>query len=726
MSINHEVKGNLARLLATEDLVVEHRKASTASFNTSTRVLTLPLWDMASEGVYDLLVAHEVGHALYTENQKWKDVIGVPKTFVNITEDVRIEKLMKRRYNGLYRIFNDGYFELYKNNFFGIDDGDILSTYNLADRINIHFKIGKFINVEFAEDEIPIVAAVEAAETLEDAIEAAKLIYQHCKEELKFLKPLNQHCENFEIISTESNNEYSDSNLEIENSETSETSETSGTAGNPIEEFNEESLDNSSNDDISSSKSVNSDESNKDVDLEPKVHTSEYLNDTLQKLNNMDSLESSYVEIPDINLDNIIVSNQTIHSELDEWFSKYSFDEFNPADFQYSTFKSSVRSEVNYLVKEFECKKSADSYSRALSSRTGILDTKLLHSYIYNDDLFKKVTTISDGKNHGLIFLLDWSGSMDKTILNVVKQMFNLVWFCSKVGIPFEVYAFSDASRGPALRSYEICEGYLSIYPDIKLLNILSSKCNRSTLNHHMRNVYRMALWINERGYLNYNIPPQYTLSGTPLNESIAVLHKLIPNFNKIYNTQKLHCVILSYGEGNHIGWHKEFSRNKKYDEKYMNSNQPSESTTYMGISSFNINTFIRIRKTGMTYKTVDGGRSLTNVLIKTVKDSYPNVNIIGIRLVESGNLTQFIRNTFNIYDIKSKLNEFKKNRSILIPNSQYSKYFAIPSNDLSTTYVFSNTILNNKSSILSAFKKSLNIKKTNKKFLNEFIELIA
>ena len=66
MQIKHEVKGQLARLLATEDLIVEHRSVDTASFNVGTRVLTLPTWDNAGEEVYDTLVCHEVGHALYT------------------------------------------------------------------------------------------------------------------------------------------------------------------------------------------------------------------------------------------------------------------------------------------------------------------------------------------------------------------------------------------------------------------------------------------------------------------------------------------------------------------------------------------------------------------------------------------------------------------------------------------------------------------------------------
>ena len=95
-------------------------------------------------------------------------------------------------------------------------------------------------------------------------------------------------------------------------------------------------------------------------------------------------------------------------------------------------------------MKEFECKKSADAYARQATSRTGVLDTKSLHTYKYNDDLFKKVTVLPDGKNHGMIFVLDWSGSMGDVILDTVKQLMNLTWFCKKVQIPFEVYAFTN------------------------------------------------------------------------------------------------------------------------------------------------------------------------------------------------------------------------------------------------------------------------------------------
>ena len=147
---------------------------------------------------------------------------------------------------------------------------------------------------------------------------------------------------------------------------------------------------------------------------------------------------------------------------------------------------------MNYLVKEFECRKSADSYARATVSRTGVLDTAKLHTYRYNEDLFKKVTTLADGKNHGLIFILDWSGSMGDVLLDTVKQMCNLVWFCKKVGIPFDVYAFTneyplftykeDGSPDVKDLSYEKKDGVFYINEWFSMMNFLTHKVNTKEL----------------------------------------------------------------------------------------------------------------------------------------------------------------------------------------------------------------------------------------------------
>jgi hypothetical protein len=79
--------------------------------------------------------------------------------------------------------------------------------------------------------------------------------------------------------------------------------------------------------------------------------------------------------------------------------------DFSIADEQYQKFKKSAQREVNYLVKEFECKKSADAYARATVSKTGVLDCTKLHTYKYNEDLFRKVSVLPDGQNQSGVVL---------------------------------------------------------------------------------------------------------------------------------------------------------------------------------------------------------------------------------------------------------------------------------------------------------------------------------
>ena len=127
MPVNIEIKGNLARLLATENLIVEHKQVETAQFNTQTRVLTLPMWNTASNYVYDMLVAHEVGHALFTPCTMWKEgkYESLPHGYVNIIEDARIERLMKNKFAGLNKDFYKGYVVLNANVLFELNDKNI-------------------------------------------------------------------------------------------------------------------------------------------------------------------------------------------------------------------------------------------------------------------------------------------------------------------------------------------------------------------------------------------------------------------------------------------------------------------------------------------------------------------------------------------------------------------------------------------------------------------------
>ena len=177
MAVNTEVKGQLAKLLATENLNVEHRKITTAYFDVDRRVLALPIWVDVSNDVYDLLVGHEVGHALYTPKE---DFGSAPKDFVNVLEDVRVERKMKVTYPGLKKSFYKGYTELMGRNFFGVDGRD-LTTLSLIDRINLFFKIGSFTEIPFKEDEKVWLQRAVKTVTFRDVVDLSIELYEFMK-----------------------------------------------------------------------------------------------------------------------------------------------------------------------------------------------------------------------------------------------------------------------------------------------------------------------------------------------------------------------------------------------------------------------------------------------------------------------------------------------------------------------------------------------------------------
>ena len=458
--VNYEVKGQLAKLLATEDLIIENRKVSTASFDTERRVLTLPMWEKASGVVYDLLVGHEVGHALYTPADNWTyDYPDVPMSYVNVLEDVRIEKFMKQRYPGLSKTFYNGYSQLADQDFFELSEHDI-EEMGLADRINIHYKIGSFENVNFNDVEKYFVDKAFKTETFKDVLNLAQELYTYIKEKQEQEEQLTK-LDDLEFsmgedksgsgmgIPFQPSDEKTDSEMEgdVEDGEKSDSKGGDGSP-DPTEMTDKELLD----------------ELERSSDPMGGVHggvseavTDKTFQDNLENLNKQETNSfyvPDYVELPTLNLESLVAKNKQVHDYLDEYWvrSQKNFDEnssskidiFETVDNDYRLFRRSAQKEVNYLVKEFECRKSADAYARATVAKTGVLDCTKLHTYKFNEDLFKKITVLPDGKNHGLIFVLDWSGSMSTVLMDTIKQLFNLIWFCKKVQIPFQVFAFTN------------------------------------------------------------------------------------------------------------------------------------------------------------------------------------------------------------------------------------------------------------------------------------------
>ena len=742
MTVRHEVKGQLAKLLATEDLIVESKKVETACFNVHTRVLTLPMWDKASNNVYDALVGHEVGHALFTPDSNWFEEIDIPMGIVNVVEDARIEKMMKRKYAGLSKTFYSGYHELSDSDFFKIQ-GKNLNTFNFADRVNLYYKIGNYNDIPLKNDrEKELLSMVGATETFEDVLDVSKLLHEYCKQEIEDMKKeLEQKMEEEEQAQMFGGSGSGLGGSSDENSDEEINNDTQYQVVDAEEEDDESDFEDqpSSNISISQIPAAELDAAIQKIEGGEggiEISSATALDRSIQNLNKSDSVQNEYFELPQVNTGHIIIDNAHIHKCIEiEWSeqitnkkthqyleseydpSKYVLESLNDAKKDFKDFKKSAQKEVNYLVKEFEMKKSASAYARAATSRTGVLDTTKLHTYKYNEDLFKKVTVLPDGKNHGLVFILDWSGSMNSVMLDTVKQLYNLIWFCRKIQVPFEVYAFTNCYPNPNTKtSYEVKEGVAQIDPSFSLMNLLTHKVNTKTLESQMENIYLIAkaLAWNYTNY--YNIPLGMGLSGTPLNETLVCLHEILPQFKKDNQVEKVQCVILTDGEAHPLRFHHEFSH--RWGE---------ECEKYMGTSYIGENCILRDRKTGNTYAFDDNSFTMTDVLLQNLRDKFTDVNFIGFRILPPREASYFAKRYVEYGDELEKIMKvWRKEKSFAIKKSGYHVYFGLSASALDSDDTFEVKEDATKTDIKKAFFKSLKGKKMNKKILSEFIEFVA
>ena len=725
MSVNLEVKGTLARLLAQEDLIVEHKSVETASFNVQSRVLTLPRWEKASNNVVDLLVAHEVGHALFTPNEDWRDKVKCPQGFVNVTEDVRIETLMKRKFAGLPKTFYRGYQELNAEDFFSLE-GEDPNNMGIADRVNLHFKLGSFMLIKFDEKEKVVVDQIAAAETFDEALAAAEALYALHKE---------QQEEQESVESTgggegeASQSEEAGDEADQEGAESEETEKQPSEAGDGEGESEKEESEETQEQDLDEASPTGGDFANLQSDS---VKTMEALEDKLGDLTASGSWDDpDYIDYPTPRK-NIVISTTDIydylHSEwnqqkeqisndrsveiADKWYEK-SIGCYHK---KFNEFKREIQSEVNYLVKEFECKKSATAYARATTARTGVLDCAKLHTYKYNEDLFKKITSLPEGKNHGLIFTLDWSGSMCNIIEDTVKQLLSLVMFCDKVNIPFKVYAFTNEWAQEEVDDYgyarrtrdQYSEGNVFHVPSyFSMLNLLSSGVSRKVLYKQMSDVYALACLFNY--HMGAYVPKKLMLSGTPLNEALISLRTILPKFKADANVEKAHVIVLTDGESGCSVYTKGGSNSE--------GNYIRPKRLQWGYSSSPV--YLRNRVTGTTRKF---GHPTTTI-IEDLRVQFPESSFTGFRIADRG-ASSWVRQACN-YDEKT-MSTWKKEKCVTLTNQGYNKYYVMAASKLQEDAEFEVDEYASKAKIKSAFAKSLKNKKTNKKILADFIGEIA
>ena len=374
---------------------------------------------------------------------------------------------------------------------------------------------------------------------------------------------------------------------------------------------------------------------------------------------------------------------------------------------------------VGYLAKEFELRKNADQLKRASIAKTGDLNMNKLYNYRLTDDIFKKMTIVPGAKSHGLVMFLDWSGSMSNHMENTIKQLINLVMFCKKVNIPYDVYAFSSEYDMPYNSDKNFKDGDIYLN-NFKLLNLMSSKMTAAEFTYAGSALVQMSEY--RRGWK----PNWFQKGGTPLNEAVISAMTIVPQFQKQYKLQVVNTVFLTDGEGH---------TNREVFYK-MNNGKMADGTTNKeldyGSSDWRApRKFVLRDPITKHQEIVDNSynRELTSIYIKMLK-ARTNCNIVGFYVLAGRELGRelhyFYPNNYMLHDkIKA---EFRKNKSLTVTNAGFDEYYLLKTEALDTDEDVSFEVKENATTrgLVSAFSKFAGNRLNNRVVLNRFIGMIT
>ncbi len=659
-------KSGLAKLLATENITIENKNVKSAKFDVANRVLTLPNFENMDESLLDMFVGHEVGHALFTPysksaQKKFEATPGLLR-YTNAAEDARIERKIQAMYPGLKRQFNKAYEELIINRDWFDLKGKDLSKIKLIDRINLHFK--RVPNVPFSEEEQKFVDEIENTETFTDSVDVAERLYTYCKEveEDKQKQEGDGEGEKSDEPPTgDEEQRQSKSNADGQGDQEQEQrgdgegdddddgEEEEDGAGDEEKDGGKEEQKKDGGKEEQKKKSMASKGAGKDIesaiapDLD--VDNDNFFKDMIDE----SGKENVYLTMAESNLDKIIVSYKDVEANLVKHFSNRRTTEKNKFWVNRSEnlriFKKANSRIIGFMVKEFMMKKAADDFKKQQTSKTGVIDFNKLKEYRTSEDIFKRNLIVKEGKNHGMLMFVDWSGSMCDCFGGIMEQVINLVMFCRQVNIPFDVYGFNDNH----VRNNWIKKANTFYTDGCNLRNYLSSKMNNAEYTRGLENflALKFNLQRDRTDYREQSEPPYEGFSGTPLNDAIIHAQKISEIFRKENGLQIVNCIFLTDGDSNSSGYY-----------------QDKEGRTQSAIG-YGKNYIVTDPKSKIQYQHCTRTETLLKMLAET-----QDVNVIG----------------FYISDYQyQQYRASKKDRFALVKQKGYDSYFIIPSKGVST-----------------------------------------
>jgi hypothetical protein len=735
------------RLLAQENLLINRAPVQTASFDVRNRILTLPMWQNMTPEIEEMLKAHEVGHALYTDETLFAKLatdVKVPFGYMNVLEDARIEKLMKRKYPGLRKTFNAGYRELNERDFFSVSQRDV-SSLPLIDRINLWFKVGMSSGVRFSVAERYIVEKAEKLETIADVMSLSKTVYEFTKKEAERKRQERENDTEYKKLKLEEEQDREEDLLELEADKFDDDDWASDVQFEDPEETEE--VPDEEQEEIKVKGTNDGDTTAESEPPEEVPQDSETQSAFARKLTESadTSTEYLYLNLPDTSKQkHVLIPYKTVVSETTALLGTKGTTTYGEADTyltqvtrDYEVFRGETNRVVNYLIKEFEMKKAASDYKRQSVAKTGVLDVRKLASYKIREDLFKQITVTKDGQKHGMVFTIDWSGSMSDYLTETVKQLISLVTFCYRLRIPFEVFAFSDSC---VLTQEEVIEQFagvrqpntLAIDNRYHMIQFFSNKMTLSEFNTMCKNLYIMSTSYDYRTDRTVDslIGDKYQLNGTPLNEAMIWLYNYVGDFKVVNQVEKLTLIKLTDGDAG--GMNRYYGDNDSGASYMSNTDYRTDPVTGRSMRVKRV-ILINDKYTKKSYSYEPYG--CTNLVCKMIQERH-NAAVVGYHVVGRGRRELMYtvsrygvaRNSIEENDMAIKIRKgFNDEMFYPVTMTGHTEMFLMPNTlKVDTTELAEDMSKLTSNQIAKKFGKYLGAKKTSRVLLNRFVAAVA
>lgn len=612
LSLFDDSKRAVANLMARENITVQVIDGlDTAKFNPSTRILQVPNWTGLTVEQCDLLMSHEVGHALFTDATL--DYTGIKPglfSYLNIIEDARIERRLKGAFPGLAPTFYKGYREFHANG--PILKGTTTALYHpktgaeikiasmkLIDRINLHYKIGAFVTVPFTATERAWIAKIDKASSTAECLEIARALYQEQKEQdQQSQNPSNtdqapskdqkqnpkpsqpENADQSDEAKASQNADQADESDDQNDSDSTESSDSDSTDDQQDGQdgSGSDDQDGAESDDQQDGNSDSTDDQDGDEDADggadPTAATDTDTQNALRDIANKPRADQRTVQhlvypvFPETEIAKRTVTAKQFTEEATVALTAANVPE-SDLDALEADWASKFMPTVKHMALEFERRKTARNLQHATTGKSGKLELTKLASYRFTDDLFKRVTVVPNGKSHGVVVLIDGSGSMSGQFGTVLDQTLMFAHFAFQVGIPFEAYMFSDSVRydeHQSRKAQDRClknfgKNVLTFSENAHLVCLINTTTDRASFKRNVRIL--LAVRSHYLGFegrvsdqVRYARIPNVDLCGTPLYTGILLAERHLARMKQTQKLDKTTFFLLTDGEDTDGLWY--------------------------------------------------------------------------------------------------------------------------------------------------------------------------